>query len=147
MPNSVYRRKKLAEQGGREYKRRSFCGEWTPKQQLFFKCYLDPKSDTFSDIRKSAIKAGYSDYYATTFGNKDYDLDWLREGKLRLSRMLNKAERNIEGFLDKFDDVKADQKLVLDASKFVAKTVGRDVYGEKVEVEHKGKIETIQVDF
>ena len=101
-----------------------------PKQQAFLEYYVDPKSSSFSNAKESALKAGYSKEYAKNITGQMPD--WLSENISRM-QMLSKAERNLNQFLDEEKDL----KVKADITKFVAKTVGKDVYSERTE--HTGK--------
>jgi hypothetical protein len=123
-----------------------------PRQSLFIAYYLDPKSLTFSNALQSALKAGYAQNYAENI--MDEMPDWLREklGNVKSSRLLEKAERNLDEILDLPSKVQAmgpfgpifekgkGKKPVMvyantllkiknDASQFVAERVGKKKYG------------------
>ena len=68
-----------------------------PRQGLFLKYYLDPESDTFSNGKQSAIRAGYTEEYAKQIiaGMPE----WLSDNIRHLS-MAQKAEKNLSEFLD-----------------------------------------------
>jgi len=105
--------------------------ELTPKQIDFLTYYNDPKSDTFSNAKASALKAGYSEEYAKNLTGQLPD--WLSDNISRRRRLLNKAEKNLEKLLDS-----KDERVNGDITKFVAKTLGKDVgYSERHE--HTGK--------
>lgn len=109
--------------------------EFKPRHIEFLKYWLDPKSETFDNVKQSAIKAGYSESYAdslTAFG-----LKWLEEAKKRQKKMLEKAERNLDKALDFSDDDEKKLGIKYDVSKFVAKTLGKKDYSERTE--HTGK--------
>jgi hypothetical protein len=102
-----------------------------PRQKMCWDLYIDPKSDTFGNAYQSAIKVGYEESYARTIT----DTEWFCE-KVRRLQMLNKAERNLNNIMDLPLDDKAN--VVLDASKFIAKTLGKDVgYTERNELTAK----------
>lgn len=119
-----------------------------PRQALFLKYYLDPKSDTFSNGLQSGLKAGYSQEYSETILSQD--LDWLSEN-LKAERMVNKAERNLEEALDmpvevqKIEGYGEDKQMVVktepslvkikvDTSKFVAERLGKKKWSERQEL-------------
>lgn len=131
--------------------------QWTPpdpRQELFWKYYLDPKSDTFSVATKSARKAGYSEAMA----NQVTLTEWYIEVRRR-NGLLKKAELALEEGLDIEVNVpvmgmfgpiidkmtgqplmKVEANLLgrkLDVAKFVAGTLGKDKgYSSKHVVEH-----------
>lgn len=120
----------------------------TPRQMAFLARYHDPKSDTFGNAYQSALAAGYSKAMAnsvTVLAPR-----WL-EKKTETHKMLDKAEKNLDKFLDletkepvitmigeiKDKDgntiMKENSNLMrikLDTTKFVAERVGRKVYGQ-----------------
>lgn len=113
-----------------------------PRQQLFLAAYLDPKSDTFSNAYRSALKVGYEEEYAKVILNKD--LDWLSES-VRDHNRLKRAENRLDQIID-FEPIdeegKIDNSLIanqLKAIGIVTKTSKK--YSDKQEVNHSGKIE------
>jgi hypothetical protein len=102
-----------------------------PRQKLCWDLYINPKSTTFGNGLQSAIKAGYDDEYAEQITTRPWFLE-----KVRRLNLLNKAERNLDNILDLPLEEKAN--LVLDASKFVAKTLGKEEgYSERTELTGK----------
>lgn len=104
-----------------------------PRQALFLKAYLDPKSDTFSNALQSGLKVGYSQEYSESI--LSMGLDWLSEslGKYNIDRIVEKAKRNLDELLDN-----EDARVRADITKFVSKTKGG--FSEKTETEHTGEI-------
>ena len=107
-----------------------------PRQSLFLSYYIDPKSETFSNAYKSALKAGYEDEYAKVIITKD--LEWLSSSVSDAS-LLNKAETRLNQILD-FEPVdeegKIDNALIANQMKavtLVAKGIGKNKYSERVE--------------
>lgn len=106
--------------------------EFSPKQLAFFNAYFNPKSDTFGNGLQSALKAGYSENYAHQITG--ITSAWLEEGKKRRTKMLGKAERNLDEVLDYSSEDNELLKIKIDVSKFVAKTLGKDEgYSERTE--------------
>ena len=113
--------------------------QWTtdPRQELFLKNYLNPKSETWGNAMQSAIKAGYTEEYAKVMISRD--LDWLSES-VKKSNLVVKAERNLDlaldGLLD--DPEKGKKELQYKASEFVLKTQGKEQgYTERTEITGK----------
>jgi len=107
-----------------------------PRQSLFLSYYIDPKSETFSNAYKSALKAGYEEEYASTILNQD--LAWLSES-LSDASLLHKAEKRLNQILD-FEPVdgegRIDNSLIANQMKavtLVAKGIGKTKYSERVE--------------
>lgn len=109
-----------------------------PRQSLCWGYYSNPKSETFGNALRSAIKAGYDDEYA----NSITAAEWFC-GKLRRLNMLRKAEKVLEETLD-MDVTESGKKVPAlvgiknDVAKFIAKTQGKNEgYSERHE--HTGK--------
>lgn len=124
------------------------------RQIDFLRFYNDPLSETFGNGYQSAIRAKYSEEYAKVIASRA--TDWLSEDVKRRTRMLAKAERNLESVLD--EDVMepiigmfgmvVDKKtnkpyyrrntkvmaLKQDTSKFIAETVGKKHYSKRTEL-------------
>lgn len=109
-----------------------------PRQTKFLSLYLDPKSTTYSNALQSALKAGYAQEYAENLTGQMPN--WLSEN-VGKDKMLIKAERNLDEFLDLETTVITQSgftktnteilKVKADVTKFVASTVGRARYGGK----------------
>ncbi len=121
-----------------------------PRQSLFLSYYIDPKSETFSNAYRSALRAGYEEEYASTILNQD--LLWLSES-LSDNSLLQKAEKRLNQILD-FEPVdeegKIDNSLIANqmrAVTLVAKGIGKAKYSERVEQTGKdgGAIEIQQI--
>jgi len=111
--------------------------ELDPRQQKFKLFYLDPNSETFSNAKQSALKAGFAPEYADNI--LSLMPKWLSEiiATPRRARMIEKSERNLERALDIPIDDKEIGQRALDATKFVASRLGKDIYSDRVE--HTGK--------
>ena len=108
-----------------------------PRQELFLKAYLDPKSPTWGNALQSGLKAGYSQEYSESI--TALMPDWLSE-RLGKSKLLQKAEKNmelaLEGALD--DPEKGKKELQYKASEFILKTQGKELgYTERTELTGK----------
>lgn len=108
-----------------------------PRQKLCWDYYVNPKSETFGNAYKSALKAGYEEASATHITAQD----WFVEKRRRLN-LLSKAEKVLDETLE-YRPVSEDGKIdgtiarvVLDAAKFVASTQGKNEgYSTKVETD------------
>jgi hypothetical protein len=101
-----------------------------PRQELFASLYTDPKSPTFSNATRSAIKAGYTPEYADNITS--LMPEWLSEIMGDMKR-LKKAEENLDMFLNYGDD----PKIQADITKFVAGTLGKRKYSTRSELTGK----------
>lgn len=110
--------------------------EFNPQQELFLKCFLDPKSATFGNYLQSALKAGYSQEYSESIS---YQMpEWLSSA-LGKSRLVQKAERNLdtalEGGLDDLE--KGGRPIQWKATEMTLKTLKKEDYSERTEVTGK----------
>lgn len=101
-----------------------------PRQALFLKYYLDKKSETFSNGLQSALKAGYEEEYAKTITAQMPD--WLSE-KINDSKIIQKAEKNLEEFLN--DD--SDKRIKADMTKFALERLAKTKYSSRQELTGK----------
>lgn len=104
-----------------------------PQQIKFLEYYLDIKSESFSNACQSALRVGYAKEYAENITS--IMPKWLSEN-IGDSKLLSKAVRN----LDKFLDDEESKPIQADITKFVAKTLGRDKFGDRLIVDNNIKI-------
>jgi phage terminase small subunit len=107
--------------------------ELDEKQTLFLTYYLDPKSKTFSNAMGSALRAGYAESYAHALCS--LKPEWFADAVGRRKRILEKAEKRLEELVET-----RNEKVAADVVKHVTKTLGKEFYSEKSEVEHSGTI-------
>jgi len=90
--------------------------------------YLDPQwSETYGNAYQSAKKAGFTESYARNITQQMPE--WIAGAVGKRAIMLEKAERRLEESLDWTDD----KKILQDTAKFIAKTLGKQHYSERVE--------------
>lgn len=94
-----------------------------PKQILFLTNYHDPKSKTFGDVKNSALSAGYALKYAENLSH--LMPKWLSDN-IESDRLLNKAVRNLDKFLDMDDK----PNLQADITKFVASKTKNSIFAD-----------------
>lgn len=103
------------------------------RQIRFLAAYLDPRSTTYTDAKQSALTVGYSKDYADVITARS--LEWMSEGVRTRDSLLKKAERNLDRVLDVDETSKHIRPGILgikiDASKFVAETLGKETYSKK----------------
>lgn len=108
----------------------------------FKRLYLDAgNEETFCNIYRAAVGAGYSHTYAANLTNKKNCPKWWTEfqeesGFMR-ANMLAKAEKNINQTLTKKEKDATDTKLKHDASKFVSERLGKTYYSTRQELTSK----------
>lgn len=108
----------------------------TPQQEQFLSYYTDPKSETFSNALRSALKANYSQEYSESI---TYQMpEWLSEnvGDMKL---LRKAEKKLNSALD-YEPVNEEGKIdtallktQTDVAKFVAERLNKNKYSARQE--------------
>lgn len=112
-----------------------------PRQKLFWENYHNPNSETFSNAYQSALKATYSESSAIQITTQDWFID-----KCRRMGMLSKAEKVIDRTLtlepiDEKGEIKVDLlRIQTDVAKHITKTLGKEDYSEKSEVNIKGEL-------
>jgi phage terminase small subunit len=119
-----------------------------PRQKMCWESYINPKSDTFGNATRSAIKAGYEPDYADQITT----VEWFK-GKVRRLNMLSKAEKVLDDTLTMEDEedvlianvpsgIKkrnpALTKIKQDTAKFIAEKLGKDEgYASRSEITGK----------
>lgn len=99
-----------------------------PRQQLCWSYYVKPGSETFANAYASAIRAGYEETTASQITTVDWFLDRMR--KLNIVKKAENALEETIGYDPKNDEGKIDPAIArirLDAAKFAASTLGKDV--------------------
>lgn len=108
-----------------------------PRQELFLKAYLDPKSKTWRNALQSGLAVGYSQEYSENITSQMPN--WLLES-LGKNNLVQKAEKNLELALDgSLDDAEKGAKVIqYKATEFVLKTQGKEQgYTERTELTGK----------
>jgi len=112
-----------------------------PKQALCIASYKDPKSETFGNMYRSALLAGYPEVTARQLTSQKPA--WLTENTQNDVEAVQKAEKNLRKYnnyeLDP-DNIKTKRdievgKMQIDASKFILKTQARAKYSEDKEIQ------------
>lgn len=122
----------------------------TDLQQRMWDLYVQSVIAGAPKIKESGVKAGYTEYSADRISTQK----WFKDRKKRLDRigLLSDAENNLKKLLntpyivtrtkngEKYQEVDAElARLVLDVSKTVVKSLGKDEgYSERSEVTGKG---------
>lgn len=111
-----------------------------PRQALFLKYYMSPKSKTFANAKQSALRAGYEEKYADTILSQD--LKWLSDS-IRDEERVKRAEKKLDEVLNldvRDDNGKVDNPLIANQMKavnLVLKGLAKNKYSERTE--HTGK--------
>lgn len=104
--------------------------ELNSQQIAFLNNYNNPKSLTFGNAYKSALNAGYSEEYSQNITGQFPD--WLSENISRQKRIIEKAEKNLDEFMDS-----EDIKVKADMTKFALSRLKKEDYSDRTE--HTGK--------
>ena len=104
--------------------------ELTPQQLQFKEFYLNPNSETFGNAKRSAIRAGYDEEYASQITARG--TAWMLE-IVRDYERLQKAEKVLDKTLEMEADDPAKLRIQTDVAKFVAKGMAKHKYSERVE--------------
>lgn len=134
-----------------------------PQQTAFLQAYTNPESSTYGNAKQSALAVGYSETYADSITVQP---KWLSES-LGQDKMVQKAEKNLENFLDfetrepvitlvgVLKDKKGNVitkentslvKMKADISKFVVSKGSKGKWSEKQVVETTSKNLNVNVD-
>lgn len=129
-----------------------------PRQKMCWDYYIDPRSETFSNAYKSALKAGYEESTALQITTEK----WFTE-KVRRLNMLGKAEKVLDEMLEmpistlewEGKGEEAEQVVVTnpalvkvkqDTAKFIAERLGKGEYSNRTEMTGaEGKDLTVNV--
>lgn len=90
------------------------------RQQEFLVNYFSPESTSYLNAYRSALSCGYRDEYAQNITAQMPK--WLSEQLEYKDRIVFKAKRRLEEFIDE----KADKRVASDMVKFTLKTLGKD---------------------
>lgn len=119
---------------GNKTPKKFWANQWNtdPRQDAFLAYYLDPKSETWGNAFKSALKAKYSKEYAENI--KNIAPQWLSEN-MEDSRLLAKAMGNLEEYLKtKKKDL---QHIRWNATQLTLKGLGKSKWSERRELTGK----------
>jgi hypothetical protein len=104
-----------------------------PREQICWDLYVESITKGEANAYKAAIKAGYSKDHSRNITLQGWFKARLQ--KLKRKEMLSKAERNLDKILDLPLEDKAN--IVLDASKYITKTLGKEEYSDRSELTGK----------
>lgn len=103
------------------------------RQLKCLELYRNPKSETFGNLKQSAISAGFDESYSNSLMARDPA--WLSAGMKKDVDMVLKAERSMQKILNV--DISFNNKTAVDVArlqfevaKFVAKTLAKQKYSE-----------------
>ena len=128
-----------------------------PRQSLFLQFYLDPKSETFANCLRSALKANYSEEYAKVLVAQMPT--WLSEN-LKDGEMISQAEKNLleflimdtintgqtkKGEIFEYDDAGL-KRIKADISKFVLERLHKRKWSERKELTGSEGRDLIELD-
>lgn len=96
----------------------------TPQQNEFMAAWLDPKSDTFGNAYKSALKAKYSPKYANQIIANVTDNEWIRSYKRRSSLQMEHLEAKLNHLINTTPNSKSPDDTVIKAIELTARLKG-----------------------
>ena len=105
--------------------------------QAFAKFYMTPTSESFMNVRQSALRAGYSETYANniTVQRPEWWVELIDSAEYQRAAMLKKAQSRLDERLS--DDVSGDAnklKIQTDVAKFISERLGKEHYSTRQEV-------------
>lgn len=112
-----------------------------PRQSLAISYYKDPKSETFGNLMRSLLKAGYDEAYSRSIHSRKPE--WLTENTVNDVQAVVTAENNLRE-LNEYklppSKIKTKRdielgKMKVDVSKFILKTQARAKYSEDKELQ------------
>ncbi len=104
--------------------------------QMFATFYLSPESDTFMNVRASAIRAGYSEQYANNITSQrpKWWIELTETANYKRAQMLNSAEDSLYETVTMPAEDREDKKLKHDAAKFISERLGKQHYSTRQEL-------------
>lgn len=124
--------------------------EFTPQQLLFIEYYFNPESETFSNLTRSGLKAGFDEKYSGNLSSMG--LKWFETaiGIYGNDDFLNDIDEELKNIakMDTISHVKVGDEVVVkqdpallkikqDTLKFLAERLNKDKYSTRQE--HTGK--------
>ena len=118
---------------GKEYRTMKI----NPQANMFATFFMSPTSETFMNVRGSALRAGYSETYADniTVQRPKWWIELTETADFQRAQMLKKAQTRLDDRLT--DDVTDDSsklKIQTDVAKFVTERLGKEFYSTRQEV-------------
>lgn len=106
------------------------------KADIFKQFYLSPTSPTFCNIYQSAIRAGYTETYASNISvqRPKWWVELTESADYKRARMLQAAETALENTVTANPETDTQEKLKHDAAKFISERLGKDKYSTRQEV-------------
>lgn len=110
------------------------------KAQMFATFYMSPTSDTFMNVRQSAMRAGYTETYADniTVQNPKWWVELTQSSDFERAKILQKAQSRIAERLSEETEDKDRLKIQTDVAKFALERLGKDHYSTRTELTDKG---------
>lgn len=110
------------------------------KAQMFASFYLSPTSETFMNVRASAIRAGYSELYSNniTVQQPKWWLELVASAEFERAKMLATAQKRLCERLEEETDDRDRIKVQTDVAKFVSERLGKDFFSTRQEVTGAG---------
>ena len=105
-----------------------------PRQSWAIEYYKNPKSETFGNLKRSMMRAGFDESYADRAGGSKKPA-WLAQAIVQDVARVQRAERVLDEYLNKVIDDKDPKavewaRLKTEVAKFVVKNLARSKYKE-----------------
>lgn len=103
---------------------------------MFATFYLAPDSETFMNVRASALRAGYSETYANniTVQRPKWWIELTETANYRRASMLDSAETVLQRTVNAVPQTDLQEKLQHDSAKFISERLGKQHYSTRQEV-------------
>lgn len=104
--------------------------------KVFATFYLSPASDTFMNVRQSALRAGYSERYANniTVQRPKWWIELTETADYERAQMLKTAQKRLNERLTEKATDRDTLKIQTDVAKFVSERLGKEHYSTRQEV-------------
>lgn len=104
--------------------------------EMFKQFYLAPSSTTFMNVYQSALRAGYSETYASniTVQRPKWWVELIETADFQRAQMLKAAESALHETVTNKSEDRDDKKLKHDASKFISERLGKEQYSTRTEL-------------
>lgn len=106
------------------------------KAQVFASFYMSPTSETFMNVRQSAMRAGYTETYADniTVQQPKWWKELTQSSDFERAKILQKAQERIHERLNEDVKTKDGIKVQTDVAKFALERLGKDHYSTRQEL-------------
>jgi len=106
------------------------------KASMFATFYMSPTSETFMNVRQSALRAGYTETYADniTVQKPKWWVELIQSSDFERAQILSKAQKRIFERLEDTSKNKDRLKIQTDVAKFALERLGKEHYSTRTEL-------------